>query len=210
MSTEQERIALIDSIYEAVLDNDRWPSVLERIADAIGTVQVAVASIDRQANIVALLAPRIDPDLAASWRDHWAFRDPFFTRAILRPAWEIYSLDDLISREEFAATPVFSAVWRPANCSLATAATNLVKNKFCALIGVANVPGRDFLSEGQLRHFEAVTRHVGRAWRISRQLWKLDLANLAAQERFATLAHSDGRVAEHDDALPRPPEPAKC
>jgi hypothetical protein len=31
MSTEQERIALIDSIYEAVLDNDRWPSVLERM-----------------------------------------------------------------------------------------------------------------------------------------------------------------------------------
>ena len=45
MSPEQARIALIDSIYEAVLDNDRWPSVLESIADAIGTVQVAVAPL---------------------------------------------------------------------------------------------------------------------------------------------------------------------
>jgi hypothetical protein len=81
MSPEQARIALIDSIYEAVLDNDRWPSVLESIADAIGTVQVAVASIDQQANIVAVIAPRIDPELVASWRDYWAFRDPFFARA---------------------------------------------------------------------------------------------------------------------------------
>jgi hypothetical protein len=141
MSPEQARIALIDSIYEAVLDNDRWPSVLESIADAIGTVQVAVASTDQQANIVAVIAPRIDPELVASWRDYWAFRDPF-GRAILRPSGEIYTLDNLISREEFAATPVFSAVWRPANCSLATAATNLVvKDKFCALIGVSNAPG---------------------------------------------------------------------
>jgi DNA-binding CsgD family transcriptional regulator len=188
MSPEQARIALIDSIYEAVLDNDRWPSVLESIADAIGTVQVAVASIDQQANIVAVIAPRIDPELVASWRDYWAFRDPFFARAILRPSGEIYTLDNLISREEFAATPVFSAVWRPANCSLATAATNLVvKDKFCALIGVSNAPGKDFLTEEQLRHFEAITQHVGRAVRISRQLRKLDLANLAAQERFDLL-----------------------
>src|SRR3984893_6890014 len=188
MSPEQARIALIDSIYEAVLDNDRWSSVLESIADAIGTVQVAVASMNNKANIVAVIAPRIDPELVASWRDYWAFRDPFFARAILRPSGEIYTLDDLISREELAATPVFSAVWRPANCSLATAATNLVvKDKFCALIAVSNAPGKDFLAEEQLRHFEAVTQHVGRGVRISRQLRKLDLANLAAQERFDLL-----------------------
>jgi hypothetical protein len=51
-----------------------------------------------------------------------------------------------------------------------------------------------------LRLFEAVARHFGRAVRINRQLWKLELANLAATERIemlpegAMLVDASGRV----------------
>ena len=68
MSRDNELIALINLIYEAALDSDLWPSILVRLADAVGAAQVAMPSMDRRANIVATIAPRFDPDLLASWR----------------------------------------------------------------------------------------------------------------------------------------------
>src|SRR5215831_9405051 len=90
MISEEKLIALIDLIYEAALDNDLWPRVLRKIADAAGTVQAGMASADRNADIVTAIAPRCDPNLLTLWREYWAVRDPFFSRAILRPAGEIY------------------------------------------------------------------------------------------------------------------------
>jgi len=86
MVSEQELIALVGALYEAALDNDLWPRVLEQIADAIGTAQAAIASADREANIASIMAPRADPELVASWRDEWAFRDPFFFTGHRAPA----------------------------------------------------------------------------------------------------------------------------
>jgi hypothetical protein len=78
MISEEELIALVGVLYEAALDDDLWPKALEKIADATGTAQAAIASADRAANIVSVMAPRVDPVLLASWRDDWAYRDPFF------------------------------------------------------------------------------------------------------------------------------------
>jgi len=201
MSGEKELIALIDLIYEAVLDNDLWPSVLIKLADAVGAARAIMPAVDWRANIFATIAPRDDPDLVASYKEYWVFRDPLLSRATFRPVREINTLDNLMPREEFAATPVFNEWWRPAQYSLATAGTSLVaEDQFSALVCISNAPGKDSLTEEQLRLFEDVARHLGRAVRINRQLWKLELANLAATERIemlpegAMLADASGRV----------------
>jgi DNA-binding CsgD family transcriptional regulator len=201
MSGDKELIAPIDLIYEAVLDSDLCPAALIKLADALGMAQIAIPSADRRAKLATTIAPRTDPDLLASFKEYWAFRDPVFGRAILRPAGEIYTLDSLMPREEFAATPVFNELWRPAKWGFATAFASLVaEDQFSALVCISNAPGKDSLTEEQLRLFEAVVRHLGRAVRINRQLWKLELVNLAATERFemlpegAMLADASGRV----------------
>ncbi|HEX3495078.1 MAG TPA: hypothetical protein VHT48_06880, partial [Methylocella sp.] len=211
MSGGKELTALIDLIYEAVLDNDLWPSVLIKLADAVGAAHVVMPSVDWRAKIFATIAPRDDPELIASYKEYWAFHDPLLARAKLRPVGErratfrpvgeIYTLDSLMPREEFAATPVFNEWYRPAGYSLATAGTSLVaEDQFSALVGVSNAPGKDSMTDKQLRLFEAVARHLGRAVRINRQLWKLELANLAATERIemlpegALLIDASGRV----------------
>ena len=163
MGRDTEFIALIDLIYEAALDNDLWPSVLVRLADAVGAAQIAMPSMDRRANIVATIAPRLDPDLLTSWTEYWVFHDPALARAPLRPAGEIYTLDSLMPREEFAATPVFNEFWRPAQLSLAAAGANLlVEDQFSALICFSNAPGKDSLTAEQMHIFEAVLPHLKR------------------------------------------------
>src|ERR1700730_5211940 len=187
MSGEKELTALIDLIYEAVLDSDLWPSVVIKPADAVGAPHVVMPSMDWRAKIFATIAPRDDPELIASYKEYWAFRDPVFRRATFhavgekratfRPVGEIYTLDSLMPREEFAATTVYNEWWRPSEYSLATAGTNLVaEDQFSALVCISNPPGKDYLTDVQLRLFEAAAPHLGRAVRINRQLWKLELA----------------------------------
>jgi DNA-binding CsgD family transcriptional regulator len=190
MTGHKEPIAPIDLIYEAVLDSDLWPAVLIKLADALGAAQIAMPSADRQANIATAIAPRVDPDLLVSFKEYWAFRDPVFGRAILHSAGKIYTLDSFMPREEFAATPVFNELWRPASWGFATVFASLVaENQFSALVCISNAPGKDSLTEEQLRRFEYVARHLSRAVRISRQLWKLELKLLTPTEGFDTLSH---------------------
>jgi len=207
MSGDKELIALIDLIYEAALDNDLWPGVLIKLADAMGAAQVAMPSMDLRANVVATIAPRFDPDLLTSWKEYWAFRDPVLARAIGRPAGEIYTLDSLMPREEFAATPVFNELWRPAEYSLATLGANLlVEDQFTSLICFSNAPGNDSLTARQMLIFQAVLRHLTRALRINRRLWELEIKHVAATERFdafsqgALLADAWGRVVRANAA----------
>ena len=186
MSRDKELIALINLIYEAALDSDLWPKVLIRLADAVGAAQVAMASMDRRANVVAAIAPRFDPDLLASWQEYWAFHDPVLARAILQPAGEIYTLDSLMPREEFASTTVFNEVWRSAHLSFAAMGANLsVEDQFSALICFSNALGNDSLTAEQTHIFESVLQHLTRAVRISRRLWELELKHVAATERLA-------------------------
>jgi len=206
-SSYTELIALIELVYEAALDNDLWPGVLIKLADAMGAAQVAMPSMDLRANVVATIAPRCDPDLLTSWKEYWALRDPVLARAVRRPAGEIYTLDSLMPREEFAATPVFNELWLPAQYSLATMGANLVvEDQFSALICFSNPPGKDSLTAEQMRIFEAVVPHLARALRINRRLWEMELKHVAATERFeafsqgALLADASGRVVRANAA----------
>ncbi len=197
MSRHKELITLINLIYEAALDSDLWPSVLMALADAVGAAQIAMLSMDRRANVVSTFAPRLDPDLLASWQKYWAF--PVLARASLRPTGEIYTLDSLMPK--FVATRFFNEFWRPAQLGLSAAGANLlVEDQFSALIFFSNAPNKEFLTTQQMHVFEVVLRHLTRAVRISRRLWELEIEQIAAVERLeslqegALLVDASGRV----------------
>lgn len=188
MSCENALLTLFELIYEAALESSLWPQVLNDLADATGTAQAAMPSFDWRATAFAAIAPRIDPDLVAEYRDYWAFREPIVPRAALRPLGEIYALDSLMEREEFQATAVFNEWWRPAGCGLAAMGANLAaEDRFSALICLFNAPGKDSLSDGQARLFKTALPHIMRAIRISRQVRFLELEHAASPERLEDL-----------------------
>jgi DNA-binding CsgD family transcriptional regulator len=207
MSHGTELIALIDSIYEAVLDSRLWSSVLVRLADTMGAAHIAMPSINWREHTVATIAPRCDPGLLQSWQKYWVFHDPVLLQATLHPVGKIYTIDSFMPREEFAATPVFNEFWRPAKLSLSAAAANLlVEDRFSALIFFSNAPGKDFPTSQQMHFFEAALRHLIRAVRMSRLLWELELAHVAEAERLdflrggALIVDALGRVVRANTA----------
>ncbi|HUB63690.1 MAG TPA: helix-turn-helix transcriptional regulator [Methylocella sp.] len=210
MSRDLEIIALINLIYEAVLDSDLWPSVLIKLADALGAGQIAMPSMDWRANLIKTIAPRCDPDLLASWQDYWAFHDPTLVPASLRPEGQIYTLDSLMPREEFAATPVFNEFWRPAGISLSAAGANLVaEDQFSAMVFFSNPPGKESLTAEQMHIFEVVLRHLARAVRLSQRLWELELNSVAAGERLEAL-HQGALLADASRRVVRANSAAKA
>ena len=185
MSEDSELIALIDMIYAAALDGDLWPTVLAKLADATGALQAVIGTLDRRTDTYASISLRADPDLQASYWDYWAFRNPLWDNAAALPAGEVFSLDAIMPRQDFAKTPVFNEWWKTADYGLEMLGANLpVEDRVSSLICVVNARGNDALTSEQTRVFETATRHVSRAVRVHRQLWTLDLMRGTAPERF--------------------------
>jgi hypothetical protein len=118
MSEDSKLIALIDFIYAAALDADLWPTVLAKLADATGALQAIIATMDRRTDTFASISRRAYPDLEASYKDYWAFRNPLWDNATALPAGEVFSLDTLMPRQDFVKTPVFNEWWKTADTAL--------------------------------------------------------------------------------------------
>ncbi|MGH6834049.1 MAG: helix-turn-helix transcriptional regulator [Methylocella sp.] len=190
MSEDSELIALIDSIYAAVLDSDLWPTVLAKLADATGAMQTIIATMDRRTGTFASISRRVDPDLQASYNNYWAFHNPLWTNGTVLPAGEVFSLDTLMPRQEFAATPIYNEWWKRADYSLAMLGANLpVDDRVSSMICVVNARGNDALTSEQTRVFKAAVRHVIRAVRVHHQLWARAHTNSTAPDRLESLRH---------------------
>ncbi|MGI8568893.1 MAG: helix-turn-helix transcriptional regulator [Methylocella sp.] len=187
MSEDSKLIALIDFIYAAALDADLWPTVLAKLADATGALQAIIATMDKRTDTFASISRRAYPDLEASYKDYWAFRNPLWDNATALPAGEVFSLDTLMPRQDFVKTPVFNEWWKTADYGLEMLGANLlVEDKVSSLICLVNARGSDPPAREQALILAAL-RHIVRAARIHRQLWTLDLMQGAAPERLESL-----------------------
>lgn len=176
MVNQDELISLIGLIYEAALDDRLWSVALTKLTDVMKAAQIGIASLDFRAQIFDSITPRTDPEFQASYRQYWAFHNPLWMLTTTKPVGEIYSLDSLVSRTEFATTPVFNEWFKPAEFGLAMLGVNLrVDDGVSALICVANSPRDDQITHEQRRIFEAAAHHIGRAARIHYQFRMLDL-----------------------------------
>jgi DNA-binding CsgD family transcriptional regulator len=188
MSEDSELIDLIDFIYAAVLDAELWPTVVAKLADATGALQAVMGTLDRRTDTYASISRRADPDLEASYKNYWAFHNPIWTKSSVQPVGEVFSLDNLMPREDFVKTPIFNEWWKAAGYGLEMLLAKLpVEDSLSSLICVINAWGNDALTREQTRVFETAARHVSRAVRVHRQLWTLDLMHGTAPERFESL-----------------------
>jgi len=191
MSIEDDLLASIDLIYGASFDSTLWPRALISVADNMRTAHITLSTMDFCAQTYLSIAPRTDPDMTAIYRQYWAFHNPVWRLSATRPAGEVYLLDSLVPRGEFAATPVFNEWFRPAKFGLATMSANLlIGDRVSALIAVANAPGNDEITGEQMLVFKAALPHIARAVRIHRELRIRDLDHDTASERLECLQYS--------------------
>jgi hypothetical protein len=191
MSIEDDLLVSIDLIYGASVDSTLWPRALISLADNVGTAHITLSAMDFRAQTYFSMAPRTDPAMTAIYTQYWAFHNPLWRLSAAWPVGEIYLLDDLIPRKDFAATPVFNEWFRPADFGLATMSANLFTgDRLSALIAVANAPGNDEITGEQKQIFKATLPHIDRAIRIYRELRMCSLDHDTDPERLESLQFS--------------------
>jgi PAS domain-containing protein len=191
MGMEDDILALIDLIYETAFDSTLWPAALTRLADVTGTAQVGLASLDRRARTYESIAPRIDPAMGVLYQNYWVFRDPLWPLATQWPAGIVFSFENIMSRKDFFATPVFNEWFRPAEFGPAMMGANLmVGDQISSILCVANAPTNDDINDSQKRAFKAALRHIDRAFRMHREFRIRDLDHDTAPARLETLQRS--------------------
>jgi hypothetical protein len=189
MSKEDDFHAVIDLIYEAALNDRLWPEALTKLADLMGTAHIGICTMDRRTQIYDSLAPRTDPDWHVLYKHYWAFHNPLWALTQARPANEVYLLDDLMPREDFAATPVYNEWFRPAGFGLAMMGANLhASEEVSALIAVANAPSEGQITNEQARIFKVALRPINRAVRIHHEFRIRDLDHNTTPERLEQMS----------------------
>ena len=172
---EDEVLDLVGSIYDAALDAQLWPGVLNRIGDAIGGPQVVFGFYDPANGIADMHAPRTDPDIVRSF-GNWTNVPHLPCTGNYQPG-KVFTGADVISRDEFTGTAFYHELWRPAGFSAEPLVTNLFADNgtsgHIASHGSLNRP----FDGSQKRLFAALAQHLVRAVALQRRLYRLTIGN---------------------------------
>lgn len=188
MGPEADLYSAVNLFYEAVLDETLWARALVKLGDAMGAGQVALTALDRRAVKFDSIAPRTDPIMEKDFQTYWAFHNPVLPLAVQRSACEIFSIENLIPRQELLATKFYNEWYRPAQFQLAMLASNLrSENQISTLLFASNPAGKEEITSEQMRVFATAVKHINRAIYFHRELRLRDLDQDTAPERLEHL-----------------------
>ena len=103
LSGNDKVLNLVGAIYDASLDTQLWPDILNKIGDAIGGPLIVFGIYDPAIGLVNMHAPRTDPEIMRSLVD-WAATNPVLPCIASYPPGKVFNGADVISPDEFTGT----------------------------------------------------------------------------------------------------------
>jgi DNA-binding CsgD family transcriptional regulator len=199
VSGKDKVLDLVGSIYDAALDPQLWPDILNRIGDAVGGPQTVFGIYDPPNGLVNVHAPRTDPDFMRSLFD-WAPSNPSLPCIASYPPGKVFNGADVVSPDEFTGTAFYQDWWRPAGFSTAPLVTNLFAGAAASGHFASHRQLNRSPSDRQKRLFAVLAQHLVRAVALQRRLHHLTIANertltdLDGLEQGFLLVHADARL----------------
>jgi DNA-binding CsgD family transcriptional regulator len=176
---------LVGAIYDAALDAQLWPDILNRIGDAVGGPQIVFGIYDPANGLVNMHAPRTDPDIMRSLVD-WAPTNEALPCIASHPPGKVFNGADIIAPDEFTRTAFYQDWWRPAGFSTEPLVTNLFAGSAASGHFASHGLLNRSLLDSQKRLFALLAQHLVRAVALQRRLHHLTIA------KESTLADLDG------------------
>ena len=169
---------VVSLIYEAALNGERWAEAVRAVAAITGSSQCVLHFFD-QTGLNGGLAPMMDPDSVASYKERWRQYSPHWRHAVLYPVGRIFDFDDREERETIRHTAIYNEWWAPQGLGFGMRGANLVADDEGTVMASVYKPrGEEFSSE-ERRRFDGLVDHLVRAVEIHR---RLRLAQLAAAQ----------------------------
>jgi DNA-binding CsgD family transcriptional regulator len=193
--------ALIGNIYDAALDPERWPTVLEAICAFVRGCMANIYSqdaIEKTANRYFTWGH--DPHFVSLYLETYAGLNPLLPAQLFFPAGEVYSMADIMSHDEMRETRFYKEWLEPqgyvdfVGCNLEKSATSV------APLAVVRHMRDGIVDEETRWRMRLIAPHVQRAIRVGKLI---DLAKVEAAafgdvlDGLAAgvfLVDSDGRI----------------
>ena len=170
-------VDLVGAIYDAALDAELWPEVLNRIGDAVGGPEAIFGVYDPPTGLSNLLAPRTDPARVNSLPD-WAPRNPLLPHGGDHAPGKVFTVADFITTEEFTATEFYNEWWLPAGYDTEPLTTNLLIDSGArGIFMIHGLLNRPPFGSDQKRLFAVMAQHLVRAIALQRRLYHLTFAS---------------------------------
>ena len=170
MSKLDEYSELVSSIYDAALDFERWPIVLERLVDALE----GSTALFRNANLVntegVWASVRIDQTFQRLYVERYSDHNPLWERAGTRPVESCVSDREIIPKEELVRTEFYNDFLLPQDIHTVQRTYVLAEDDWEAVISVGRSPRRGEWEDEHLDLLRSVAPHLHRAAQLNLRL----------------------------------------
>jgi DNA-binding CsgD family transcriptional regulator/PAS domain-containing protein len=183
---EKDLPRLLDLIYDAGLDPERWPKLLDALPELFGAAIGGLDVLDRKTNATRqFLNFGSDPAFVATYAQHYGAVNPYPRAALLEaPVGRVIPATSLLAEEDLAGTEFFNDWMRPQGISPHHLRVVLQKDKDSLVLLAISSGERE--TERRLdaltKKLELLAPHLVRA---------IDLNHVLAEARFANRAAAD-------------------
>ena len=185
---------LLDLIYEAAVDPDLWPEVMERLADRIGGTSAWLSRLDlaeaRGGGIIA----RIDPAMPSLYLDHFASVNPLARVAdpvAYKQSWSLRILtdEDWMPKDELKAGEYYNDFLRPQDIHSTMMIRLALRGDEVSALNVNRSASQGQFEAAELEAARRLHPHLIRAFRVSGALAEVTLDNSDLMEALDRSHH---------------------
>jgi DNA-binding CsgD family transcriptional regulator len=173
---------LVGAVYDAALDADLWPSVLEQFAQTFGSTSAHLSEDNLTSTAGRLMSYGFDPDFAARYAEYYAIRNVLW-KNIVRQSLEGVLTDRIIMpREELVRSEFYNDFLQPQGGEEILCFAGVPRDGICMNLVLAREERYGAWGAKDMKALAAVTPHLNRSLGIKRQLGGLRLVNELADE----------------------------
>lgn len=178
----QEREGLIEAIYDAALDPDLWPGVLNRLKTALNA-RGSILFLNRGSDLVFTVMEGFDP-VAVQRAAEFQKYDEYLKRRRLAPTLHAVTGAELIPYDAFRRTAFFHEYAKPLGSAHLCGATLRDDAERLAAVSVYRPDGDEDFGPAEAAFLQSLTPHFLRAVSI---MDRLEAAERRSEERARTL-----------------------
>ena len=169
--SEDTTLNLVGMVYDAALDQHKWPTFLEAFALTVGGVSSMLRSVDLQTNTAGFVASvGYDPAWQSAYCNHFVKMD-FVTRTLFQlPLGEVRSNDQVFSISEQRKTEFYNDYYVPQDKPHAMGALLIKDGSHTLLFAAQRGKRAGAFGEEQARLMGILAPHVTRAVQVHRRI----------------------------------------
>jgi DNA-binding CsgD family transcriptional regulator/PAS domain-containing protein len=174
---------LIGYIYDAVLDIEQWPLLIQRIATKLQCKSGLLRFMDQRCQEVSfVVAHGYDEKLIQDYRDHFIHIDPLNAALINKPVGTMGTTPQIMPMSKFTNTEYYNDYARPHDTYYAAGGFIARDHTCTALLGVQRSRKMGCFEPVELQQLTLLSSHLQRAFQLGRHIGQLQQQSQAAEQ----------------------------